>query len=55
VDLIKRREWITNKAPLKGVAKSMVAMATIDVLRERGEDVFLVDCDSSNRRPDRRL
>lgn len=31
-----------------GVGKSMVAMATIDLLRERGEDVCLVECDTSN-------
>jgi hypothetical protein len=31
-----------------GVGKSMVAMATIDVLRERGDEVFLVECDTSN-------
>lgn len=31
-----------------GVGKSMVAMATIDLLRDRGEQVFLVECDTSN-------
>jgi hypothetical protein len=31
-----------------GVGKSMVAMATLDVLLERGEGVLLVECDTSN-------
>ncbi len=42
----RRIYWIGGSKG--GVGKSMVAMATIEVLRERGEDVFLVDCDSSN-------
>jgi hypothetical protein len=42
----RRIYWIGGSKG--GVGKSMVAMATIDFLVERGEDVFLVDCDSSN-------
>jgi hypothetical protein len=42
----RRIYWIGGSKG--GVGKSMVAMATIDFLLARGEDVFLVDCDSSN-------
>jgi hypothetical protein len=42
----KRIYWIGGSKG--GVGKSMVAMATIDVLRKRGEDVFLLDSDGSN-------
>jgi MinD-like ATPase involved in chromosome partitioning or flagellar assembly len=31
-----------------GVGKSMMTLATLDYLLERGEQVFLVECDSSN-------
>jgi hypothetical protein len=31
-----------------GVGKSMVTMALVDLLREQGKNVFLVECDNSN-------
>ena len=31
-----------------GVGKSMVTMALVDLLREQGQNVFLVECDNSN-------
>ena len=31
-----------------GVGKSMVTMAMVDYLQDKGEDVLLVDCDTSN-------
>jgi hypothetical protein len=42
----RRIYWIGGSKG--GVGKSMVAMATIDVLQERGEEVFLIECDGSN-------
>jgi hypothetical protein len=42
----RRIYWIGGSKG--GVGKSMVAMAAIDCLLARGEDVFLIDCDSSN-------
>jgi cellulose biosynthesis protein BcsQ len=32
-----------------GVGKSLVAMATVDYLQEQGEDVLLVESDTSNQ------
>jgi len=42
----KRIYWVGGSKG--GVGKTMVAMATIDMLRERGEEVVVVECDTSN-------
>lgn len=45
-DRCRRIYWVGGSKG--GVGKSMVAMATLDFLLERGEGVLLIECDTSN-------
>ena len=45
-DTVGRIYWIGGSKG--GVGKSLMTVATLDYLLARGDDVFLVECDTSN-------